>query len=537
MEKYPENSITSNNKKRPRNKSNEKDNIKMDVEENSESEYESVSSDSDGAIQNEGVSDDSDNYEEIKEDSNIEKKNNDKMTVTLWDEKNKKLNPNEQLDFDNNAYEMLHRSNVEWPCLTIDFIIPENLNKNDIKSFYLKNDKRKMTKDEYPYTTYMLAGSQTTEENSYLYYMKWYNMYQTKYDDDPEKGADEEDKEGENPYMKYEKIKVKGNINRLKSMKNSFISAFWTDLPSIEIVNISELIEDLEQQIALSAETEELEEYPTNNKKSYKKRKFAQPNITIKSFPKQKEGFGIDWSNQQPGIFAIGGQENKLEIYQSTDEQMSSFTLANGEDIMNPLKGHFASIEDVQFSPHQPYVIGTASVDKSLRFWDTRMSKKNPPIIVENAHDSDVNVLSWNHINDHLIASGGDDNRIKVWDTAMIGNGPVANIKWHTGPINCLMWDPFEESQLAAGSEDDRLSVWDLSVEPDEKTLYDNYNNEIPQQLMFLHQGQKNLKDLKFHPIFKDVICSTSENGINLFKPAFDDDSDVQDDDDVEMEG
>ena len=48
--------------------------------------------------------------------------------------------------------------------------------------------------------------------------------------------------------MKFQKVKVKGNINRIKAMKNSYISAFWSDSPSIEIVDISELIKDLEEE-------------------------------------------------------------------------------------------------------------------------------------------------------------------------------------------------------------------------------------------------------------------------------------------------
>jgi ribosome assembly protein RRB1 len=59
--------------------------------------------------------------------------------------------------------------------------------------------------------------------------------------------------------------------------------------------------------------------------------------------------------------------------------------------------------------------------------------------------------------------------------------------------------------------------------------MFDNFNNEIPQQLVFLHQGQNNLKEVKFHPYFKDMLVSTSENGINLFKPGFNED--VNDDD------
>jgi ribosome assembly protein RRB1 len=137
-----------------------------------------------------------------------------------------------------------------------------------------------------------------------------------------------------------------------------------------------------------------------------------------------------------------------------------------------------------------------------------------------------------------MIASGGDDGAFKVWDIRYISNGPISNVQWHKGPITALVWDPYEDSQIAVSSEDNRLTVWDFSVEPDDNQLFDAANNEIPQQLIFLHQGQENIKDIKFHPIYKNFIVSTAENGINMFKPGFEDENDSinSDDDDMDID-
>ena len=527
-------------KKRPRPKDDE-ENSDEDIEMKKEKQLE----EDDGMYENEdsyesvedNEIDDNDDDEVIKGEIKIkekEKKKEDKnnIKVNLWDEKkNNKLKEGEVLDFDNDAYEMLHRSKVEWPCLSVDFLLKENSSLSSVKDFYLSNDKRKMVEDKYPYTTYIISGSQTDEKNGYFYFMKWYNMKKTKYDDDPDKGEEDDEEEDEdkiNPFMKYEKIKVNGNINRVKSMKNSSICALWNDSPSVDIIDCEELFNNIEYQEEIRVEDDENIKNDSKNKKKKKDIKYKK--IFKKSLPQKFEGFALDWNNINPFVLAVGGYDKKVSIYKPKDDNISDIILYG-----NYLSGHTDSVEDIQWSPNEENVLASCGIDRTIRFWDVRQDTKNPPKIIKDAHTSDVNVISWNSIRNHLFASGGDDNIFKVWDLRYLTDPPITEIKWHTGPINSIMWDPFDESQLAVCSEDNRLSIWDFSVEPDQKKLFDNYNNEIPQQLVFLHQGQINLKDVKFHPVFKNMVISSAENGLNLFRPNFTDEA-SEDDEDEKME-
>jgi ribosome assembly protein RRB1 len=68
---------------------------------------------------------------------------------------------------------------------------------------------------------------------------------------------------------------------------------------------------------------------------------------------------------------------------------------------------------------------------------------------------------------------------------------------------------------IAVASEDNRLTIWDMAVENEEE------EPDIPNELMFLHQGQQEIKEVCYHPVYFELLISTSLDSINIFKPAF----------------
>lgn len=96
------------------------------------------------------------------------------------------------------------------------------------------------------------------------------------------------------------------------------------------------------------------------------------------------------------------------------------------------------------------------------------------------------------------------------------------------GPITSIEWHPTDESMLAASGADNQLTVWDLSVEADDEAAASMGGagaaggglKDLPPQLLFIHQGQTDIKELHFHPQIPGVIMSTAADGFNVFKPA-----------------
>ena len=63
--------------------------------------------------------------EEQKESEKEVKEQAEEVPDKVWDEQKRPLKDDEELEFDSSAYETLHRSKVEWPCLSLDVLVRE----------------------------------------------------------------------------------------------------------------------------------------------------------------------------------------------------------------------------------------------------------------------------------------------------------------------------------------------------------------------------------------------------------------------------
>jgi ribosome assembly protein RRB1 len=228
------------------------------------------------------------------------------------------------------------------------------------------------------------------------------------------------------------------------------------------------------------------------------------------------DGFAMDWSNTQPGYFATGDCTKFIYVYQPAEG-------GKWEATPTPLVGHTNSVEDIQWSPTEANIFASCSVDRSLRIWDIRSN--NSMLNVPNAHKSDVNVISWNPLDPVFLLSGGDDNAIKVWDMRQFSRTtgqakPIATFTHHNRPITSVEWSPHDSTIFAASGEDNQITIWDLSVEKDEsENMVKNERiNSLPPQLLFIHQGQKEIKELHWHKQMPGFIISTALSGFDIFK-------------------
>ncbi|KAI8885296.1 WD40 repeat-like protein [Backusella circina FSU 941] len=431
--------------------------------------------------------------EQIEEGGNDDEMEEDGMDVDEKDEEEndkdlklylpgQPLAEGEVLEADPSVYVMLHNLDVRLPFLSFD-VLEDKL-----------GDERK----NYPATAYVAAGTSMpgVRDNEVLV-MKMSSLHKTQQEDSDDE--DDPDVLDEDPVLEYRSIPHNGCVNRLRVMpqqQEKSIAATWAETGKVHVWDLTDAMASLE--------------VPGTPSKINQK-----PLVTINNHGRD-EGYAMDWSSLQAGRLLTG--DNNGRIYQTI------LTPSGCNTESNPFKEHRSSVEDLQWSPTEQNVFASCSADQTVKIWDTRNKKRSAVGI--HASRSDINVITWNKKASYLLASGHDDGIFSVWDLRTFKTGageqpsPVATFKWHNGPITSIEWHPTEESVLAVSGADNQLTLWDLSVEPDteQEGRLTTDGVQVPPQLLFVHQGQEDVKELHFHRQIPGCVISTASSGLNIFK-------------------
>ncbi|KAL5728797.1 hypothetical protein ACHQM5_001837 [Ranunculus cassubicifolius] len=430
------------------------------------------------------------------------------IPAKVWQPGVDKIGEDEELQCDPSAYNSLHAFHIGWPCLSFDVV----------------RDQLGLIRTEFPHTLYGVAGTQA--ENSVSNYIGMFKLSRISgkrrdlvpnkingdesemgSDDDSSSSDEDEDEGQEPPILQLRKVKhPEGGLNRIRAMPQSpHICATWADTGHVEVWDFTSHLNAL-------AEMGEAEESP--------KEMFSMAPI-IKFGGHKDEGFAIDWSPLVPGRLLSGDCKKAIHLW----EPLPSGTWKVDD---TPFLGHKASVEDLQWSPSEDCIFASCSADGTFAIWDTRLGKK-PAASIE-AHKADVNVISWNRLASCMLATGSDDGTFSIHDLRLLkGDSRVAHFEYHKQPITSIEWSPHETSTLAVSSADHQLTIWDLSLERDEEEEAEfvaeikkqaHAPDDLPPQLLFVHQGQKELKELHWHPQVPGMLLSTASDGFNVLMPS-----------------
>ncbi|QQP41582.1 Glutamate-rich WD repeat-containing protein 1 [Caligus rogercresseyi] len=392
------------------------------------------------------------------------------------------------LEMDSSAYRVYHQASLGPPCLSFD-VIADDLGSGPERC------------DNYPLSLYGVAGSQASKASSNaLVLFKMSNLHSTgALKDSEDEDSDVEDEEvsppEKMPQLRMASIKHHGAVNRIRyeTLGSNPVAAVWSEKGFVSLWNLRTCLQ-------------KLEEAPTSD---WYKDPGKDP--LYKFTGHAGEGYALDWSPKAPGVLATGDVRSRIHIWRPNDS--GSWNVDQ-----RSLIGHRDSVEDIQWSPSEANVMASCSVDKSIRIWDVRARPdKACMLTVDKAHDSDVNVINWNRL-EPFIVSGGDDGALKVWDLRQFDKRtPVATFKHHTQPVTSVEWHPTDATVFASAGEDDQVVIWDLSVEKDD-VVKESKVADLPPQLLFIHQGLEDVKEIHWHRQIPGLMIATSHTGLDVFR-------------------
>lgn len=355
-------------------------------------------------------------------------------------------------------------------------------------------------------------------------------------DEDSEDTWDNNHIDGE-AVLDFKHIPHLGSVNRIRAQTSAsdlgrssgpYHVATWSDTGVVYIWDVRPFLHSLDSKENTLPQTHA-----------------ENPKFTVDSHG-SVEGFALDWASseqEEPSSLRLLTGDVLSNIYLTLSTPAGFYTLPQS------FCSHAGSVEDLQWSPIEPTVFASCSTDKSIKIWDVRVKGRKSVLGFEAAHPHDVNVISWNRGFTHLLASGGDDGCIKIWDLRSLHryvvretavrsyvtihvysarpseSKTVASLDWHAAPITSVEWHPTDFSILAASGEDDQVTLWDISVEDDDDNIgsgaADNSDvacAAVPSQLLFVHLGQSDVKEVHWHPQFPGMVISTALDSFNIFK-------------------
>ena len=197
------------------------------------------------------------------------------------------------------------------------------------------------------------------------------------------------------------------------------------------------------------------------------------------------------------GIWAIAFKDNGTLISGSSDDTLRAWNVTTGNQRWSKDVGDI--VYAVALPSHDPYLIaygGAGNLDIRTRYssngnWHSGVS----------GHTDTVWSLAFKP-NSYVLASGSQDNTIRIWDVGDNNLRHVRTLRGHTGGIESIAWSP-DGRTLASASNDGTVRLW--------------ANNGI--NFAVLRGHTQPVKSVAWHPDGRILASGSVDETIRLWNP------------------
>ena len=198
--------------------------------------------------------------------------------------------------------------------------------------------------------------------------------------------------------------------------------------------------------------------------------------------------YAVALPSHDPVFIAYGGLVNHNIRMRSSDDG----------DYRGSVTGHTSTVYSLAFKPNS-YLLASGSDDNTVRIWDVGDNTNLRHVRTLRGHTDEVWSVAWSP-DGRTLASGCRDGTVRLWNP---NNGiNFAVLRGHTEKVEDVAWHP-DGRILASGSQDYTVRLW---------------NPDTHGTLRVLRGHTQIIRSLAFHPNGQ-TLASASHDTIRLWNP------------------
>ncbi|XP_055369182.1 protein transport protein Sec31A isoform X5 [Betta splendens] len=187
--------------------------------------------------------------------------------------------------------------------------------------------------------------------------------------------------------------------------------------------------------------------------------------------------YGMDSEVHPSGVLIAGGENGNVILYDP-----AKIIAGESDVIIAESDKHTGPVRALDVNPFQTNLVASGGNESEIYIWD--MNNFSSPMTPgpKTQPLEDISCVSWNRQVQHILASASPSGRASVWDLRK--NDLIIKVSDHSNRMHCsgLAWNPEVATQLVLASEDDRMPViqmWDLRFATSPLKILENHTRGI----------------------------------------------------------